>query len=66
MLRRPEMFVGTLTEKLMTFALGRGLDHHDAPAVRRIVRDAGEAEYRFSALIQGVVASTPFQMRSVE
>ena len=65
-LRRPELFVGTLTEKLMTFALGRGVELHDAAAVRRIVRDARSQDYRFSTIIQGIVCSTPFQMRTVE
>ena len=60
---RPEMFAGTLTEKLLTYALGRGVEHYDAPAVRRIVRDAGEQDYRFSALIVGITRSAPFQMR---
>ena len=66
LLRRPELFVGTLTEKLLTFALGRGVEHLDAPAVRRIVRDAGAANYRFSSLIVGIATSTPFQMRKSE
>jgi len=65
-LRRPELFVGTLTEKLMTYALGRGVELHDAAAVRKIVRDAQANDYRFSTLIQGIVGSTPFQMRTVE
>jgi hypothetical protein len=56
--------VQTLTEKLMTFALGRGLEHYDAPAVRRIVRDAGKEDYRFSNIVVGIVQSVPFQMRS--
>jgi len=63
LLSRPELFAGTLTEKLMTFALGRGIEYYDAPAVRRIVRDAGKDGYRFSSLILGIVKSTPFQMR---
>ena len=62
-LRRPEMFVGTMTEKLMTFALGRGMEPSDFPAVRKIVRDAAEENYSLSSLIQGIVASIPFQMR---
>jgi hypothetical protein len=62
-LSRPELFVGTMTEKLLTYALGRGLDYHDMPVVRAIVRDAERSDYRFSALIRGVVHSTPFQMR---
>jgi len=63
LLSRPELFVGTLTEKLLTFALGRGIEYYDAPAVRRIVRDAEKDRYRFSSLILGIVKSTPFQMR---
>jgi len=63
LLSRPEVFVGTLTEKLLTYALGRGLDYHDMPTVRAIIRDAATKNYRFSALILGVVHSTPFQMR---
>jgi Protein of unknown function (DUF1592)/Protein of unknown function (DUF1588)/Protein of unknown function (DUF1585)/Protein of unknown function (DUF1587)/Protein of unknown function (DUF1595)/Planctomycete cytochrome C len=66
LLKRPELFVGTLTEKLLTFALGRGLEHSDAPAVRKIVRDARAADYRFSSLIVGIATSTPFQMRKSE
>jgi mono/diheme cytochrome c family protein len=64
LLRRPELFVGTLTEKLLTFALGRGVEPYDGPAVRRVVREAKAADYRFSAVIEGIVTSTPFQMRS--
>jgi Protein of unknown function (DUF1585)/Protein of unknown function (DUF1588) len=63
LLSRPELFAGTLTEKLLTFALGRGIEYYDAPAVRRIVRDAGKDGYRFSSIILGIVKSTPFQMR---
>jgi hypothetical protein len=63
LLERPEWFVRTLTEKLLTFALGRGVEYYDAPAVRRIVRDARDEDYRFSSLILGIVTSTPFQMR---
>jgi hypothetical protein len=64
LLSRPEMFAATLTEQLMTFALGRGIDYYDAPAVRKIVRDSEKDGYRFSSLILGIVKSTPFQMRS--
>jgi hypothetical protein len=60
---RPDVFVGTMTEKLMTYALGRGVDYRDMPALRTIVRDAGKNDYRFSMLVLGVVHSTPFQMR---
>jgi mono/diheme cytochrome c family protein len=64
LLNRPEIFAQTLTEKLMTFALGRGLEHYDAPAVRRVVRDAREKDYRFSEIVLGIVDSVPFQMRT--
>ncbi len=57
-----EEFVATLTEKLLTYALGRGTRYSDMPAVRRIVRDAAQSEYRWSDLILGVANSTPFQM----
>jgi mono/diheme cytochrome c family protein len=66
LLRRPELFVATLTENLLTFALGRGVEYYDAPAVRKIVRDAGKDEYRFSSIILGIVKSVPFQMRRAE
>jgi mono/diheme cytochrome c family protein len=61
--KRPDLFVGTLTEKLMTFALGRGMEPYDAPAVRKIVRDAQRDHFRFSSIILGIVNSTPFTMR---
>jgi hypothetical protein len=63
LLRRPEQFVQTLTEKLMTYALGRSLEYYDMPAVRAIVRDAARDEYRFSSIVSGVIRSAPFQMR---
>ena len=56
-------FAATVTEKLLTYALGRGLEHYDAPAVRRILRDAEPGGYRWSSLILGIVESVPFQMR---
>jgi mono/diheme cytochrome c family protein len=65
-LRRPEQFVGTMTEKLLTYALGRGLEYYDMPAVRGIVRDAGKSNYRFSALVMAIVKSTPFQMKQAQ
>jgi len=61
--KRPELFVGTLTEKLLTFALGRGVESSDAPAVRKIIRDAQANDFRFSSVMLGVVNSTPFTMR---
>ena len=63
LLAHPELFVSTITENLMTFALGRGVEYYDAPAVRKIVRDAGKDGYRFSSLILGIVKSAPFQRR---
>jgi hypothetical protein len=63
LLRRPELFATTLTEKLLTFALGRGVEYYDAPAVRKILREAQPGGYRFSSLILGIVNSAPFQMR---
>jgi Protein of unknown function (DUF1592)/Protein of unknown function (DUF1588)/Protein of unknown function (DUF1585)/Protein of unknown function (DUF1595) len=65
-IERPEMFAGTLTEKLMTFALGRGVEAYDGPALRQVLRRAAEQDYRFSSLITGIVSSVPFQMRVVE
>ena len=56
-------FATTVTEKLLTYALGRGLEHYDAPAVRRILRDAAPGGYRWSSLILGIVESVPFQMQ---
>ncbi|MBV8732366.1 MAG: DUF1585 domain-containing protein, partial [Acidobacteriia bacterium] len=63
LLARPEVFVGVITEKLLTYALGRSLEYYDMPAVRRIVRDAGARNFRFSSLVMGVVNSTPFEMK---
>ena len=63
LLSRPEIFAGVLTEKLLTYALGRGVEHYDAPAVRKILRDARAEDYRLSSLIIGITSSTPFQMR---
>jgi hypothetical protein len=60
---RPETFVGVMTEKLLTYALGRGVEYYDMPTVRKIVRDAGSQDFRFSSLIMGIVKSTPFEMK---
>jgi mono/diheme cytochrome c family protein len=60
---RSDVFVRTFTEKLLTYALGRGLQYSDMPVVRAIVRDAGRHDYRISSLVMGIVTSTPFQMR---
>jgi len=64
LLARSDVFVQTLTEKLMTYALGRGLQYYDMPAVRQVVRNAARQDYRFSAIMNGIVASAPFQMHA--
>jgi len=66
LLRQPEVLVATVTEKLMTYALGRGLEPKDMPAVRSIVRNAEGDGYRFVSLIDGVVNSPQFRMRKAE
>jgi hypothetical protein len=63
LLSRPNVFAGTLTVKLLTYALGRGLEYYDMPAVRAVTGQAARNNYRFSSLILGIVESTPFQMR---
>jgi hypothetical protein len=66
LLRYSDRFVQTTTEKLMTYALGRGLEYYDMPTVRAITRAAAEKDYRFSELIMGIVTSDAFQMRAAE
>ena len=66
LLERPNDLVGTITEKLMRFALGRSLEYYDMPEVRAVVRAASEDDYRWSSIILGVIESTPFQMRRTE
>jgi hypothetical protein len=63
LLRQPELFVGTVVEKLMTYGLGRGLTADDMPAVRAIIREAAARENRLSSIVLGIVRSTPFTMR---
>ena len=63
LLSRPEDFVSTLTEKLMTYALGRGVEYYDMPAIRQIIREAAPEGYSLSSLVTGIVTSVPFQMR---
>jgi hypothetical protein len=63
---RPERFALVLTEKLMTYALGRGLEYFDMPAVRSIVRDAARNDYRFSALVLGIVRSDAFRIKEIQ
>jgi hypothetical protein len=62
-LSHPDQFVRTMTEMLLTYGLGRGLEDYDMPVVRSIVRDAAGKNYKFSSLVLGVVKSAPFQMR---
>jgi hypothetical protein len=66
LLARKEQFVSTVTERLLGFAVGRGVEYYDRPAVRAILRDAAASDYKWSAIILGVVRSTPFQMRRTE
>jgi len=63
MMDRKDQFIETLGERLLTYALGRGLEYYDEPAVRKIRRNAANNDYRFSTLILSVVDSVPFQMR---
>jgi hypothetical protein len=64
LLARPEVFVGTVTEKLMTYALGRGLDPVDMPVVRSVLKGASKNNYAMQSIILGIVQSSPFQMRT--
>ncbi len=62
-LKHPEQFVRTMTEKMLTYGLGRGLEYYDMPVVRSIARDAAAQNYRFSSIVIGIVKSAPFQMK---
>ncbi len=64
LLQRPELFVHTLSAKLLTFALGRGVESFDGPAIRQIVKEARSKDFRFSSVILGITKSVPFQMRA--
>jgi hypothetical protein len=66
LLKHPEQFVRTFTEKLMTYALGRGLEYYDMPVVRAVATDASHNDYRFSSLVLGIVNSAPFRMKRAE
>jgi hypothetical protein len=61
-----EIFVGVMTEKMLTYAVGRGLEYYDMPAVRKIVRDAKSKDFRFSSIVLGIARSTPFQMKEAK
>ncbi len=63
LMAKPEIFASVFTEKLMIYALGRGVQYYDMPTVRAIVRDAGRNDYRLSSIVLGIVKSTPFQMK---
>ena len=63
-IRNPEQFATTITEKLLTYALGRGVEYYDQPAIRAILREAAPSNYRWSALVLGIARSAPFQMRT--
>jgi hypothetical protein len=65
LLRRPDQLVQALTQKLMMYALGRELEHYDMPQVRAIVQAAEDEEYRFSAIVAGIVRSDAFRMQAV-
>jgi mono/diheme cytochrome c family protein len=62
LMKHPDQFVQTMTEKLLTYGLGRRLEYYDMPMIRKIVRDAAKDDYRFSSVIMGIVKSPPFQM----
>jgi hypothetical protein len=63
LLGQEERFAETVTEKLLTYALGRGVEYYDGPAIRKITHAAAANDYRWSSVILGIVDSTPFQMR---
>lgn len=66
LLNRPDAFVGTMTEKLLMYAVGRETRYYDMPVVRNVMRDAASDRYRFSDLVLGIVKSAPFQTRMKE
>jgi hypothetical protein len=66
LVKRPERFVSALTEKLLTYALGRGVEYYDMPAVRKIVKDAAASRYQLSNIVLGITRSMPFQMRRAD
>jgi mono/diheme cytochrome c family protein len=66
LVRQPEVFVGVMTEKMLTYALGRGVEYYNMPAVRKIVHDSRNTNYRFSSIVMGIVKSAPFQLREAQ
>ena len=63
LVKNPDRFVHTMTDKLLMYAIGRGTEYYDAPAIRQIVREAAASNYRFLPLVTAIVNSAPFQMR---
>jgi hypothetical protein len=66
LMTHPEQFAGVMAEKMLTYGLGRGLEYYDMPAVRKVAEDAAHGGYKFSALVIGIVNSTPFQMKRAQ
>ena len=66
LLKYEEQIVHNVVEKLMIYAVGRGLEYYDQPVIRDIVRDTAASDYRFSSLVLGVVTSAPFRQRATE
>jgi hypothetical protein len=66
LLKYKEQIVRNMTEKMLTYALGRGMQYYDQPVIRGIVREAAANDYRFSSIVMGIVTSTPFRMRASE
>ena len=66
LISRPETFVGVMTEKMLTYALGRGVEYADMPAVRKIVQNARANDFKFSSMVVGVVKSAPFQFKEAK
>ena len=63
LIKNPHLFLNTVTEKMLTYALGRGVEYYDMATVRQLLRSAEPGGYRWSSLITGIVKSPPFQMR---
>ena len=63
-LRRPDAFTTVVTEKMLTYALGRRIEPSDMPVVRRIVKKSAQSNYQLSSIVMGIVESAPFQMRT--
>src|ERR1700675_553694 len=66
LLKHPEQFTQTFTEKLMTYALGRGVEYFDMPSIRKIVKDARRDNYKFSSIVMGIVTAPAFQSSMVD